>query len=559
MGDSNNASLAETVILTTGGNLGLSLAPKSTSRFAFAAGRKESADPPTPVIPSHDPLLMDQIITPDKVDEPIGICDEREEVDSVPEKEILADWGGFLNTIPTPSRDPIEGGDILQTLNALGASDNKPHTSSSLNSLLSPATADTRDTYYNRPQGGPLFNDYYAKNNSIPGLLLFDIPPKVDPGKAWWYLDNQNILKGPFNAEEMETWYKRGYLKDDLLIRHGIDEEFYTVRDYMKDFKSFIPRKQSKSDLLKKVAAREFAPISFELTRVGSDSFSQDLMTDNKLNHSHSDRKDSYYSNMQSKHRAMSGGKSMPDTYDYDDKGKNKKKNKKRKIIRTISMQTGEDDIFVAEVKFVKIKKTTDSGCQTDDPNNEYPSFNSKPTPDYVPGYGAPILQDVHPVHQVHQVHPGHGVPHQSQFLNALFRAADTQSGGPTMMKPVGGPDGGYDHTSMHVPMNMNVPLKYQMMVPGEGGDGLAPCEEYVDEEQKYYEEENFTARRFKSQTFKGFQPTATAWNMEEDDKSNRSVSFAGPQFARPRTDFVKPQKRRSGYVNYEAVYSAKS
>lgn len=47
--------------------------------------------------------------------------------------------------------------------------------------------------------------------------------------KTWYYKDPKNIIQGPFNGIEMNTWLLRGYFKPDLMVRKNESDNFYTL------------------------------------------------------------------------------------------------------------------------------------------------------------------------------------------------------------------------------------------------------------------------------------------------------------------------------------------
>ena len=39
--------------------------------------------------------------------------------------------------------------------------------------------------------------------------------------ETWWYLDTSQNVQGPFTWEQMEAWFKGGFLQQELPVRHS--------------------------------------------------------------------------------------------------------------------------------------------------------------------------------------------------------------------------------------------------------------------------------------------------------------------------------------------------
>lgn len=203
--------------------------------------------------------------------------------------------------------------------------------------------------------------------------------------KIWWYIDQNSNMQGPFASEDMDTWFQAGYFAEDLQIRYGERGAMQTLKEYLhnpSNFPSF--RKTSKSDFFKhqdfKLPQNDQGRRFSERTGIvqhepGTDGKPEETKStkgwmitrrDEGKDNSLDLRRESKNSS-KSKYSLMTSTSAHPDSAEKSKDKKNKKKNKKRKIIRTIALQTNSDEVTVAEVKFVKIKKTTDAATQTDD------------------------------------------------------------------------------------------------------------------------------------------------------------------------------------------------
>lgn len=52
----------------------------------------------------------------------------------------------------------------------------------------------------------------------------------------WYYLDDQDIERGPNPSESMDEWHAGGYFKDTLKIKNGKDGAYYTLKELMVTF-----------------------------------------------------------------------------------------------------------------------------------------------------------------------------------------------------------------------------------------------------------------------------------------------------------------------------------
>ena len=50
--------------------------------------------------------------------------------------------------------------------------------------------------------------------------------------RVWSYIDEQNIIQGPFTSVEMNNWFEKGYLFDELKICHSNDKKFLGLLDW---------------------------------------------------------------------------------------------------------------------------------------------------------------------------------------------------------------------------------------------------------------------------------------------------------------------------------------
>ena len=72
-------------------------------------------------------------------------------------------------------------------------------------------------------------------------LILFEEPvsqkttPKSISEHEWQYIDLHGTVQGPFSREQMSSWYKAGFLRDDLRVSPGDTYTFRPIRDVFKN------------------------------------------------------------------------------------------------------------------------------------------------------------------------------------------------------------------------------------------------------------------------------------------------------------------------------------
>ena len=59
--------------------------------------------------------------------------------------------------------------------------------------------------------------------------------------RVWFYIDEQNEIQGPFTTLEMDSWFEKGFLFDELKICHSMTNKFFPLYDL------FVNEKVTKS------------------------------------------------------------------------------------------------------------------------------------------------------------------------------------------------------------------------------------------------------------------------------------------------------------------------
>ena len=60
---------------------------------------------------------------------------------------------------------------------------------------------------------------------------------QMDQIKAIFYKDESGEIQGPFHPGQMQNWWKLRHLKDDLMIRVGVDDEFESLESRLSKTK----------------------------------------------------------------------------------------------------------------------------------------------------------------------------------------------------------------------------------------------------------------------------------------------------------------------------------
>eukprot|EP00948_MAST-09A_sp_MAST-9A-sp1_P004321 g4321.t1 len=102
----------------------------------------------------------------------------------------------------------------------------------------------------------------------------------------WYFIDNDDVVQGPFEQEEMRIWYEAGYLSQDLMIQlvinsHEVsDDKFASLLDHFPDLsKAFlegvVPFKESENAPHKRQESQEWYFVGDEGETEGPFSTSQ--------------------------------------------------------------------------------------------------------------------------------------------------------------------------------------------------------------------------------------------------------------------------------------------
>jgi len=110
--------------------------------------------------------------------------------------------------------------------------------------------------YYQQQQQ---LNAMQAQQNYIQAQnkqVLMQTQPKLQPTikvfekfsgpnygkKLWYYIDRSGKRQGPFTGEEMDEWYKGGYLPGDLIITFGENNGYRQLQELVKKVEESLPK-----------------------------------------------------------------------------------------------------------------------------------------------------------------------------------------------------------------------------------------------------------------------------------------------------------------------------
>lgn len=102
--------------------------------------------------------------------------------------------------------------------------------------------------------------------------------------RGWYYVDELDILQGPFTSLEMDNWFDQGYLFNELLIKYGDEIELHRLVDLFgkveypparkieRRVSAMHPEELPTLDFLKSVSSVEKFPNPFKgrLTKLGN-------------------------------------------------------------------------------------------------------------------------------------------------------------------------------------------------------------------------------------------------------------------------------------------------
>lgn len=76
------------------------------------------------------------------------------------------------------------------------------------------------------------YNSFNYKARSVIKAPFSSSGLSVDLGeRVWFYIDEQKEIQGPFTTLEMDSWFEKGFLFDELKICHTMTNKFFPLFD----------------------------------------------------------------------------------------------------------------------------------------------------------------------------------------------------------------------------------------------------------------------------------------------------------------------------------------
>lgn len=93
-------------------------------------------------------------------------------------------------------------------------------------------TLSTGPVFPNRSQASDNYNSFNYKARSMIRTPFSSSGFSTDLGeRVWFYIDEQNEIQGPFTTLEMDNWFEKGFLFDELKICHSGTNKFFPLFD----------------------------------------------------------------------------------------------------------------------------------------------------------------------------------------------------------------------------------------------------------------------------------------------------------------------------------------
>ena len=105
-----------------------------------------------------------------------------------------------------------------------------------------PQTPQLTPVFPNKTQSSDNYNSFNYRARSMIRAPFSSSGLSSDLGeRVWFYIDEQNEIQGPFTTLEMDSWFDKGFLFDELKICHSMTNKFFSLFDL------FVYEKSSKS------------------------------------------------------------------------------------------------------------------------------------------------------------------------------------------------------------------------------------------------------------------------------------------------------------------------
>ena len=95
-----------------------------------------------------------------------------------------------------------------------------------------PQTMPLPPIFPSKTQSSDNYNSFNYRARSMIRTPFSSSGYSTDLGeRVWFYIDEQNEIQGPFTTLEMDSWFEKGFLFDELKICHSLTNKFFPLYD----------------------------------------------------------------------------------------------------------------------------------------------------------------------------------------------------------------------------------------------------------------------------------------------------------------------------------------
>ena len=95
-----------------------------------------------------------------------------------------------------------------------------------------PISQNIAPSFLSKTQSSDNYNSFNYKARSMIRTPFSSSGYSMDLGeRVWFYTDEQNEIQGPFTTLEMDSWFEKGFLFDELKICHSLTNKFFPLYD----------------------------------------------------------------------------------------------------------------------------------------------------------------------------------------------------------------------------------------------------------------------------------------------------------------------------------------
>lgn len=132
---------------------------------------------------------------------------------------------------PNSSMFSFNGDDaVLPTIKPMGKTWGKPSFFNAQSSQIHQINPLNSQVPYTKTHSSDNYNSFNYKARNLIRTPFSSSGFSTDLGeRVWFYIDEQNEIQGPFTTFEMDNWFEKGYLFDELKICHAANNKFFPL------------------------------------------------------------------------------------------------------------------------------------------------------------------------------------------------------------------------------------------------------------------------------------------------------------------------------------------